>query len=228
MSFILSLGTQPITLHTFSSKNTTHKFATSDRPTVIYSSNKKLLYSNVNLKQVIHMCPFNFAAFPDSTLLELEKKKSLIVILVHASKGPMGHTNSKIGTDAPPSNTPNWTINISDVRTVKVSNISLATSEKDIKEFFSFSGDIQYVEMQRETETSQLAYVTFKESQGADTAMLLTGSTIADLSVSITRVENYQLPPDAPSLTPVSTTTVKNNTLVSVFIILFYLFILKI
>ncbi|XP_028056257.1 uncharacterized protein LOC114260374 [Camellia sinensis] len=59
--------------------------------------------------------------------------------------------------------------------------------------------------MQRETETSQLAYVTFKESQGADTAMLLTGSTIADLSVSITRVENYQLPPDAPPLTPTAT-----------------------
>ncbi|CAL5356852.1 unnamed protein product [Camellia sinensis] len=154
MSFILSLGTQPITLHTFSSRNTTHEFAASDRPTVIYSSNKKLLYSNVNLKQAIHMCPFNSAAFPDSV--------------------PMDHTNSKIGTDAPPSITPNWTINISDVRTVKVSNISLATSEKDIKEFFSFSGDIQYVEMQRETETSQLAYVTFKESQGADTTMLLT------------------------------------------------------
>ncbi|KAL6970041.1 hypothetical protein U1Q18_029748 [Sarracenia purpurea var. burkii] len=88
------------------------------------------------------------------------------------------------------------------IRTVKVGNISLAASERDIKEFFSFSGDIQYVEMQRETETSQLAYVTFKESQGADTAMLLTGSTIADLSVSITPVENYQLPPDAPPLTP--------------------------
>ncbi|CAL5400081.1 unnamed protein product [Camellia sinensis] len=149
---------------------------------------------------------------------------------------PMDHTNSKIGTDAPPSSTPNWTINVSDARTVKVSNISLATSEKDIKEFFSFSGDIQYVEMQRETETYQLAYVTFKESQGADTAMLLTlgahslevfchgnrkvspeqffkppdgklgcGSTIADLSVSITWVENYQLPPDAPLLTPKET-----------------------
>ncbi|GMP59407.1 hypothetical protein CsSME_00022693 [Camellia sinensis var. sinensis] len=114
----------------------------------------------------------------------------------------MDHTNSKIGTDAPASSTPNWTINISDVRTVKASNISLATSEKDIKEFFSFFGDIQYVEMQRETETSHLAYVTFKESQGADTAMLLTGSTIANLSVSITRVENYQLTSDAPPLTP--------------------------
>ncbi|KAL6991596.1 DNA damage-binding protein 1a [Sarracenia purpurea var. burkii] len=61
----VSLGTQPITLRTFSSKNTTHVFAASDRPTVIYSSNKKLLYSNVNLKEVSHMCPFNSAAFPD-------------------------------------------------------------------------------------------------------------------------------------------------------------------
>ncbi|KAI8008866.1 Protein ILITYHIA [Camellia lanceoleosa] len=87
---------------------------------------------------------------------------------------PMDHTNSKIGTDAPPCSTPNWTINISDVRTVKVSNISLATSEKDIKEFFSFFGDIYT--FCKETETSQLAYVTFKESQGANTAMLLTGT----------------------------------------------------
>ncbi|CAL5425751.1 unnamed protein product [Camellia sinensis] len=88
--------------------------------------------------------------------------------------------------------------NTTHVGTVKVSNISLATSEKDIKEFFSFSGDIQYVEMQRETETSQLAYVTFKESQGVDTAMLLTlgcGFTIADLSVSITWVICYRKVP---------------------------------
>ncbi|KAG6419373.1 hypothetical protein SASPL_121593 [Salvia splendens] len=60
----VSLGTQPITLRTFSSKNATHVFAASDRPTVIYSSNKKLLYSYVNLKEVSYMCPFNTAAFP--------------------------------------------------------------------------------------------------------------------------------------------------------------------
>lgn len=65
----VSLGTQPITLQTFSSKDTTHVFAASDRPTVIYSSNKKLLYSNVNLKEVSHMCPFNSAAFPDRYIL---------------------------------------------------------------------------------------------------------------------------------------------------------------
>lgn len=85
------------------------------------------------------------------------------------------------------------------IKTVQVSNISQAITDKDIKEFCSFSGDIQYVEMQRytfftyighsystfailkisvlyfcrETENTQLAYVTFKESQGADTAVLL-------------------------------------------------------
>ena len=34
----VSLGTQPISLRTFSSKGATHVFASSDRPTVIYSS----------------------------------------------------------------------------------------------------------------------------------------------------------------------------------------------
>ncbi|XP_057507714.1 binding partner of ACD11 1-like isoform X1 [Actinidia eriantha] len=127
---------------------------------------------------------------------------------------PMDHTDSRVGANVPPSSPHNWTINVSDIRTVQVSNISLAASEKDIKEFFSFSGDIQYVEMQRETETSQLAYVTFKDPQGADTAVLLTGSTIADLSVSITPVENYQLPPDAPPLTPNDTKATATDSVV--------------
>jgi hypothetical protein len=33
--------------------------------------------------------------------------------------------------------------------TVKVHNVSLSASEQDISEFFSFSGDIVYVELQR-------------------------------------------------------------------------------
>lgn len=32
---------------------------------------------------------------------------------------------------------------------MKVSNVSLGASERDIKEFFSFSGDIVYLEMHR-------------------------------------------------------------------------------
>ncbi|KAF5450300.1 hypothetical protein F2P56_030665 [Juglans regia] len=110
---------------------------------------------------------------------------------------PVDHTDQAIATVPQSAMTPNWIINVSDIRTVEVSNISPAVSEREIREFFSFSGDIQCVEMQRETDGTQLAYVTFKDSQGADTAVLLSGATIADLSVSITLVENYNLPPAA-------------------------------
>lgn len=82
-------------------------------------------------------------------------------------------------------------------KTVKVSNVSLAASEQDIKEFFSFSGDIEYVEMQSENERAQIAYVTFKDAQGAETAILLSGATIVDLCVSISLASDYELPPDA-------------------------------
>ncbi|XP_059667410.1 binding partner of ACD11 1-like [Cornus florida] len=89
------------------------------------------------------------------------------------------------------------------IRTVKVSNVSLGASEKDIKEFFSFSGDIEYVEMHSENERSQIAYITFKDSQGAETAVLLSGSTIVDQSVNIALAPDYELPPavSAPAAT---------------------------
>ena len=46
----ISLGTQPILLNPFKAKDVVNVFASSDRPMVIYSRSKKLLYSNVNLK----------------------------------------------------------------------------------------------------------------------------------------------------------------------------------
>lgn len=70
---------------------------------------------------------------------------------------------------------------------MKVDNVSLGTSEKEIKEFFSFSGDIECVEMQR-NEGSQVAYVTFRDTRGAETALLLKGVTILDHSIGITSV----------------------------------------
>ncbi|XP_068663185.1 binding partner of ACD11 1-like isoform X1 [Aristolochia californica] len=105
--------------------------------------------------------------------------------------------DQRMESESPLTVTPNWTITVSDIRTVKVSNISQSAIEQDIWEFFSFSGDIRYIEMQSESEMSQLAYVTFKESQGADTAILLSGATIVDRSVNISPVENYELPPSA-------------------------------
>lgn len=65
----VTLGTQPTVLKTFRSLSTTNVFACSDRPTVIYSSNHKLVFSNVNLKEVNHMCSLNAEAYPDSLAL---------------------------------------------------------------------------------------------------------------------------------------------------------------
>ncbi|CAN4082375.1 unnamed protein product [Withania somnifera] len=96
----VSLGTQPITLRTFSSKDASHVFAASDRPTVIYSSNKKLLYSNVNLKEVSHMCPFNVAAFPDSLAIAKEGELTIGTIdeiqKLHIRSVPLGEHARRI------------------------------------------------------------------------------------------------------------------------------------
>ncbi|XWS38780.1 hypothetical protein CRYUN_Cryun19dG0159800 [Craigia yunnanensis] len=89
---------------------------------------------------------------------------------------------------------------MSSIKTIKVSNVSLRATERDIKEFFSFSGDIEYVEMQSDNERSQIAYVTFKDSQGAETGVLLSGATIVDLSISVTLAPDYKLPPAAFAL----------------------------
>ncbi|CAH9070175.1 unnamed protein product [Cuscuta europaea] len=85
------------------------------------------------------------------------------------------------------------------VRTVKVSNASLGASEHDFKEFFSFSGEIEYVEMKSADERSQIAYVTFKDPQGAETAVLLSGATIVDQSVTIVLDPEYKIPIEASS-----------------------------
>ncbi|KAM7525455.1 hypothetical protein LguiA_015357 [Lonicera macranthoides] len=88
------------------------------------------------------------------------------------------------------------------IRTVKVSNVSLGATLQDVKEFFSFSGDIEYVEMLSDTERSQIAFVTFKDAQGAETAVLLSGATIVDLTVTIMLDPHYQLPPAASAPPP--------------------------
>ncbi|KAJ1280414.1 hypothetical protein BS78_04G230700 [Paspalum vaginatum] len=78
--------------------------------------------------------------------------------------------------------------------TIKVHNVSFKATEQDISEFFSFSGDIVHVELQSCDERSQYAYITFRDNQGAERAMLLTGATIADMAVIITPATDYKLP----------------------------------
>ncbi|KDP39516.1 hypothetical protein JCGZ_02536 [Jatropha curcas] len=95
-----------------------------------------------------------------------------------------------------------------EIRTVKVSNLSLSAIEQDVKEFFSFSGEIDYVELHGDTERSQIAYVTFKDPQGAETAVLLSGATIVDQSVTIDLDPDYRL----PAAVSVPTTVTENRT----------------
>lgn len=85
------------------------------------------------------------------------------------------------------------------IRTVKVNNLSLTASEQNIREFFSFSGEIDRVEMHSDDERCQIAYVTFKNPEGAETAAMLSGATIVDQAVTIALAPDYKEPDDASS-----------------------------
>eukprot|EP00117_Sycon_ciliatum_P004057 scpid20029/ scgid8581/ DNA damage-binding protein 1; Damage-specific DNA-binding protein 1 len=63
------LGTQPTTMRPFHTASSFNIFVCSDRPSVIYSSNSKLLFANVNFKVVDYVCPINTAAYRDSLII---------------------------------------------------------------------------------------------------------------------------------------------------------------
>jgi DNA damage-binding protein 1 len=65
----VTIGTQPTMLRKFKSRDVANVFACSDRPAVIYSSNQKLSFSNVNLRLVTQMCPLNSEAYQDCLVM---------------------------------------------------------------------------------------------------------------------------------------------------------------
>lgn len=73
----ISLGKKVATLTILRSKMITQVFAASNKPAVIYSSNKNLVYSNVNLEDVNHMHSFNSVSFPRSVAI---LKKDMLTI----------------------------------------------------------------------------------------------------------------------------------------------------
>ncbi|KAM0068550.1 putative RNA recognition motif domain, nucleotide-binding alpha-beta plait domain superfamily [Helianthus debilis subsp. tardiflorus] len=76
-------------------------------------------------------------------------------------------------------------------RTVHVGHLSDLATEREIHEFFSFSGDIEHVEICRDSERKKTAFVTFKDPKALEIALLLSGATIVDQIVSITPAEHY-------------------------------------
>ncbi|KAL1566169.1 binding partner of ACD11 1-like isoform X1 [Salvia divinorum] len=85
-------------------------------------------------------------------------------------------------------------------RTVQVKQVSDLATEREIHEFFSFSGEIEHVEICREPGQSKTAFVTFKDPKALEIACLLSGATIVDQVVSITPSENYVPQPETREL----------------------------
>uniref|UniRef100_A0A0E0KJ12 RRM domain-containing protein n=1 Tax=Oryza punctata TaxID=4537 RepID=A0A0E0KJ12_ORYPU len=78
------------------------------------------------------------------------------------------------------------------VRTVRVRNISDLAGEREVREFFSFSGEIEHVDIRCDgVVTGRTAYVTFKDPKALEIALLLSGATIVDRVVNITPAEDY-------------------------------------
>ncbi|CAK9186115.1 unnamed protein product [Ilex paraguariensis] len=75
--------------------------------------------------------------------------------------------------------------------TAEVTSLSPKATEKDVYDFFSYCGEIEHVEIIRSGEYACTAYVTFKHVHALETAALLSGATIADQSVCISRWGAY-------------------------------------
>ncbi|CAL9214965.1 unnamed protein product [Arabidopsis halleri] len=70
---------------------------------------------------------------------------------------------------------------------VEVTGLSPSVTQKDLIDFFSFSGTIEDIDIVRSGEQACTAYVMFKDSYSQETAVLLSGATILDQHVCITR-----------------------------------------
>ncbi|CAN1321607.1 Sucrose transport protein SUC3 [Linum perenne] len=75
---------------------------------------------------------------------------------------------------------------------VEVTGLSREATEKDVHDFFAFSGAIDNVEIVRSGDYAACtAYVTFRDAYSQETAVLLSGATILDQRVCITRWGRY-------------------------------------
>lgn len=75
---------------------------------------------------------------------------------------------------------------------VEVSNLSPNATERDLYDFFSFSGVIEHIEIIRSGDYGCTGYVTFKEPHSLETAVLLSGATIIDQQVCIARWGHHE------------------------------------
>ncbi|XP_057751521.1 binding partner of ACD11 1-like [Arachis stenosperma] len=99
-------------------------------------------------------------------------------------------------------------------RTVKVSNISSGATEQDLKEFLTYPGKIEHIEIKSEN-NSKVAYVTFNSSDGAETAVLLSGAVLVGQAITIVLATDYVAPASAASTIPTATGTTNADAVTS-------------
>lgn len=74
----------------------------------------------------------------------------------------------------------------------EVTGLSPNATEKDVYDFFAFSGSIEHVEIVRSEDYACSAYVTFKDAYAVENAVLLSGATIVDQRVFISRWGSHE------------------------------------
>ncbi|GBG93487.1 hypothetical protein CBR_g71629 [Chara braunii] len=77
---------------------------------------------------------------------------------------------------------------------IKVTGVSMNAKEKDLREFFSFSGDIETVHLSPDASGLQTCFIVFKSPKALDTALLLTGAKIVDEAVEIKEASPEEVP----------------------------------
>ena len=98
----ISVGTQPASLSVFRSQGQNCVFASSDRPTALYSATngRKILVSNVNLREVRRVCSFHSDAFPDCLAIATEDTLELGTVdeiqKLHIDRVPLGEGPRRI------------------------------------------------------------------------------------------------------------------------------------
>ncbi|CAN1124830.1 Binding partner of ACD11 1 [Linum perenne] len=73
-------------------------------------------------------------------------------------------------------------------RTVQVKELSDLAGEREIHEFFSFSGEIEHIQIHRDNGKS--AFVTFKDAKALEIALLLSEVRVVENAVSVSPLDH--------------------------------------
>jgi DNA damage-binding protein 1 len=96
----VALGTQPLALCTFINRGAQAVFVACDRPTIVHSKSRKLLFSNVNMPPLSYMAPFHSGSFPECLALASQEGLTIGAVdeiqKLHVRTVPLGEQPRRI------------------------------------------------------------------------------------------------------------------------------------